>query len=480
MWQRSSFRAIFPAGDERLDDESARLLAMLEDDDAALPRKVAAFWDDRSTATRDLHFLIVLARLRGPRDAGITRKTARAVVRLDGKLEGQEQRIKQSWNARLGETVALLLARDPSLGPALMSEPGFLSPNHVALALSLAPTERERAARGYLDAVRSKDGFVWSGALIELLGVLPAAEVRPLFRSQWENFALRDTLLPRLANPPEPEPTGRSTLDAPRLVPARRRPVRPWGPSKRLPRDGSPGHLDRALATAPPAHAWSRARRGPQEAGGRPDLKGGRGALGLCKRSGDSTPRPRCDGSISPSSDRFLSEHPAARRPTPRSRRAATWPGVSRDGLERVDWSTGDAGRGAKVFRDRGCQTCHAGPRSLGPDLTGVTDRLSRDDLFTAIVAPSLDVSPLYRLTLVETQGGQVYSGLVAFESADGLILQTGATTTVRVATPEIASRHVGNRSLMPDGLLQGLDDRDLADLDRYLRTLSTRGGVKR
>ena len=111
--------------------------------------------------------------------------------------------------------------------------------------------------------------------------------------------------------------------------------------------------------------------------------------------------------------------------------------------------------------------------RALGPDLTGVTSRFSRDDLFTAILAPSLDVSPLYRTTLFETRDGRILSGLVAFESADGVILQTGATTTVRIGTPEMAARRASDRSIMPEGLLQDLKPGDLADLYRYLQTLT-------
>ena len=86
---------------------------------------------------------------------------------------------------------------------------------------------------------------------------------------------------------------------------------------------------------------------------------------------------------------------------------------------------------------------------------------------------PGLDVSPLYRTTLIETRDGQVYSGLVAFESADGLIVQTGANATIRLATPDIATRQPGTGSLMPSGLLKDLKPVDLADLYRYLQTLT-------
>ena len=110
----------------------------------------------------------------------------------------------------------------------------------------------------------------------------------------------------------------------------------------------------------------------------------------------------------------------------------------------------------------------------LGPDLTGVATRFSRDDLFTAIIYPSRDVAPAYRTNVVEMRNGQLITGIVAFESADGLIIQTGATTTVRINTPDIVSRLPSNRSLMPDGLLKDLKPGDLADLYGYLQTLRT------
>jgi len=52
------------------------------------------------------------------------------------------------------------------------------------------------------------------------------------------------------------------------------------------------------------------------------------------------------------------------------------------------------------------------------------------------------------------------------------LIIQTGATTTVRINTPDIVSRLPSNRSLMPDGLLKDVKPGDLADLYSYLQTL--------
>ena len=66
---RRVVRSWFGSGDDRLDDEAARFLAMMEDDDDALPAKVASMWTPTSSATRDMHYLIVYSRLRGMRGA---------------------------------------------------------------------------------------------------------------------------------------------------------------------------------------------------------------------------------------------------------------------------------------------------------------------------------------------------------------------------------------------------------------------------
>ena len=92
-----------------------------------------------------------------------------------------------------------------------------------------------------------------------------------------------------------------------------------------------------------------------------------------------------------------------------------------------------------------------------------------------AIVFPSRDVAPPYRTTTFRLRNGEVYTGMVAFESADGWILQTGAGTSVRINSADVLSRIPSNVSIMPSGLLNGLSSRELADLYAYMRTLQAR-----
>jgi putative heme-binding domain-containing protein len=141
--------------------------------------------------------------------------------------------------------------------------------------------------------------------------------------------------------------------------------------------------------------------------------------------------------------------------------------------LPKIDWTTGDEARGKALFQKRQCANCHGGRSALGPDLAGVAGRFSRHDLFTAIVAPSRDVSARYQTTILETHAGKVYSGLIVYESVDGLLLRNATNQTFRIEGREIASKRKSPVSIMPTGLLKDLTDSDLADLDAYLRSLT-------
>ena len=90
-----------------------------------------------------------------------------------------------------------------------------------------------------------------------------------------------------------------------------------------------------------------------------------------------------------------------------------------------------------------------------------------------AVVFPSRDIAPAYRTTTFRLRNGEVYTGIVSFESADGWIVQTGAGANVRVNSADVVSRLPGNLSVMPGGLLNGLNAQGLADLYSFLRSLA-------
>lgn len=143
------------------------------------------------------------------------------------------------------------------------------------------------------------------------------------------------------------------------------------------------------------------------------------------------------------------------------------------DGLKPVVWDKGDATRGEKIFRERACATCHAGTSPLGPDLSGPVARLSAPDLITDIQFPNRSISDAFRARLFTMKDGTQRNGFVAFLSADGVIVQTGPGLTERLPQTDIVSEVASQTSLMPPGLLSGLDAAQLADFYAYLRTLA-------
>jgi putative membrane-bound dehydrogenase-like protein len=458
-------RPAFPSGDDRLDDELARLLAMLEDDDPDSPRKVAKFWAADSSPTRDLHFLVALGRLDGKWDGDTAARTADALLSLHHKFGGSEQRVKQNWADRLGELVRALVARQPTLAKELLRHRRFAHPAHITLALALPEPARTEAARLFLKAAGDPEEFAWSGRLVELLAALPDPEVRPAFRERWDDLDLRDPILLQLARKPEAADREKFLAGLGSLSPQAVRAA--LGALEQLPPDPTPKNLVPLLRllrllVRDPAEAKTRARVAALL-----ERQAGR-TFGV--REGKSDPKD-LPGLYRPVFDWFEKKHPdlaAAATGEDAAADLAAW----REVLATVEWEKGDARRGEQLFRSRGCLACHTGASRLAPDLTGVAGRFSRDDLFAAIVAPSLDVAPAYQTTAVRTTKGETHVGIVAFQAADGLILLTGADTSVRIPTEEIASRRTVARSLMPDGLLKDLRPSDLADLYRYLQTL--------
>jgi len=448
----ATLREAFPTSDRDLDRELARTLAMLEDGDPATLGKVA----DRITATsdpvEDIHYLIVLARLRAPRTPTTTAATAPALLALDRKLADRHQNRDTNWPLRIAELYGELARQDPGLHAAMLAHPDFGRADHALFAR--APGfDRRRAARVFLKRAHKQENYPWNAALIAIIGDLPEQEFLPVFRDLWGNSGLDVAILPYLARHPQPADRAKFIQG---LASSQVRIVRLCVEALQK----LPARKDGAEVLA-----LLRALEGLPE-----------GAQGIQVRQALGAYLQKITGQSWPITERrawmtwFGKTYPelAVRLTNPDGVDVAAW----EKRLARLDWAVGNAERGQKVFTRTNCASCHGGAQALGPDLGGVASRFSRADLFTAIIQPSRDVSPRYQSTVIETTAGKIYQGLIIYQAVDGMILQTGPATTVRLAGSQIASRRVTRISLMPPGLLDALADRDIADLYAYLRAL--------
>lgn len=138
----------------------------------------------------------------------------------------------------------------------------------------------------------------------------------------------------------------------------------------------------------------------------------------------------------------------------------------------------GDPRQGYDVFRRESgpmCIRCHRVNTvggDVGPDLSSVARRLTREELVDAVLAPSASIDFGYESMALELSDGAAAFGRVVSE-VDGRITLAETTGQLRViATKDIAARHASKVSVMPDGLAGTLTSTEFRDLLAYVRTL--------
>jgi putative membrane-bound dehydrogenase-like protein len=142
----------------------------------------------------------------------------------------------------------------------------------------------------------------------------------------------------------------------------------------------------------------------------------------------------------------------------------------------------GDAARGKKLLAESvksnlQCLKCHT-VRGLGgqvgPDLSMIGKKASRENLFESILYPSKAIADQYVTWVIETKKGLSLSGLIVEEGKGHVVLRDAEGRDTRLAKKDIESRTKSPKSLMPDDQLVYLTEGDLIDLVEYLYTLKT------
>ncbi len=138
----------------------------------------------------------------------------------------------------------------------------------------------------------------------------------------------------------------------------------------------------------------------------------------------------------------------------------------------------GDSRAGKKLFFEmsglqcRNCHQVHQHGIELGPDLTHIGKKLSRQDLLENILQPSKKIDEKYYTYVVETRSGKVLSGLLIKKDDSGLTLISPRNERLQIAQNEIASVVVQKKSIMPDQLFRDLTAEQAAHLLAYLESL--------
>jgi putative membrane-bound dehydrogenase-like protein len=136
----------------------------------------------------------------------------------------------------------------------------------------------------------------------------------------------------------------------------------------------------------------------------------------------------------------------------------------------------GKAADGRKVFDgEAGCAACHnlgSGKKKLGPDLSAIGAKYGKQAMLDNIISPSDAIGPEYITTTFTLKSGDRVQGLISEETADRIVVETGADQTQRLRPGDVATKQQVRVSLMPEGLLSNLSLQQVADLLEFLSTL--------
>jgi quinoprotein glucose dehydrogenase len=123
---------------------------------------------------------------------------------------------------------------------------------------------------------------------------------------------------------------------------------------------------------------------------------------------------------------------------------------------------------------DLSCQRCHLPANSkerVGPSLEGVGSRLTHEQLLQSIVKPNAILAKGFETSTFGLKDGTTLSGVVEQEEPGRILIRNSEGKQIAIEKANIEERAKGV-SLMPEGLGDRLNLRDLRDLTAYLASL--------
>jgi putative heme-binding domain-containing protein len=136
-----------------------------------------------------------------------------------------------------------------------------------------------------------------------------------------------------------------------------------------------------------------------------------------------------------------------------------------------------DFDHGRAMFAAANCFACHrfAGEGgSFGPDLSGLAGRFSTRDLLESVVEPSKVISDQYQAVVIRTTDGRTVTGRIINLQGDGMTVNTdmlnpGRGGSVTVRRGEVEAMQPSQTSMMPQALLDTLNEQEALDLLAFL-----------
>jgi len=119
------------------------------------------------------------------------------------------------------------------------------------------------------------------------------------------------------------------------------------------------------------------------------------------------------------------------------------------------------------------CHTVRGQGGQIGPDLSMIGKKGSRENLFESILYPSKAIADQYLNWKLDTEDGQSITGLIVQETPTTITLRDANGKDYQVPVKG-TDKKKSPQSLMADNLVAGFSEEDLVDVVEYLSTLQT------
>ena len=139
---------------------------------------------------------------------------------------------------------------------------------------------------------------------------------------------------------------------------------------------------------------------------------------------------------------------------------------------ETVRNGSGSPYEGQKLFM-ASCGACHTlfgKGGQIGPDLT-TFKRDDLDNMLLNVVNPNAEIREGYENYLVATKDGRTLSGFLADKDDRVIVIRGLDGQNTALPRDQITEMKSAGMSLMPEGLLDGLNEQQVRDLFAYLRS---------
>lgn len=144
--------------------------------------------------------------------------------------------------------------------------------------------------------------------------------------------------------------------------------------------------------------------------------------------------------------------------------------------LEVLVKKNGNVREGKKLYDGVAtCSQCHqvgTEGKNVGPALTEIGSKLSKDALYASILAPSAGISHNYESFAARTDEDEIIIGLMVSDTPESVTLKDAKGIERTIKRKDLAEIKKQEKSLMPENLQETMSEQGLVDLIEYLVSL--------